>query len=131
MNRLLETNLEEDREIDVLVRPLVSLMNDLPGITTTASCSGHDGEDGYVMFKAASQENLISLAELLPPLGVRGGYRENRPWSAHIAIRLGCIADEWQYTLTFGGTPSWAQRECLEEIERTLKDAVRPLPAKQ
>lgn len=111
--------------IDALVRPTVELFNLVPGITTTASCSGHaPGDEAYVAFVAASQEALFNLLVGLPRLGLRGGYLENRPWSASLA--LGCAAHDGRviYRLSVSGTPFWAQRECLEEVESTLSAAI-------
>jgi hypothetical protein len=54
-------------EIDCEIRTLVRLLNEFPGIRTEFSCAGHaDDEEGYITFRAESQESVHAILRALP-----------------------------------------------------------------
>jgi len=109
-------------DIDAEIRPLVALLNKVPGITTLQSCAGHNlDEEAYVSFTADAPA-LARVLAAIPEGGIQGGYRENRPWVQHGIVTVHPHATHGVvYALRIWGIPLWAQREAIAAVERRLR----------
>jgi hypothetical protein len=109
-------------EIDVEVRRLVRLLNQMPGIQTTGSCAGHSlGDEAEIDFVADSQEAVATLLAALPFVGWRGGIRNNFPHTTAVYLNVFPGRNYRPlYKLRIGGSPFYAQRQLLGGIEAAL-----------
>lgn len=132
-------------DINAEIRPLVRLMNRMPGISTLSSCPGHGtGDSAYVAFVAESQQELYALLNALPRTGSRGLLTENRFEHRELwvtaAIQQGPlmpsrglvyeVGDRPLYSLKIGGYPMYAQRRMLAEAEDALRAYLDPSPSR-
>ncbi len=117
-------------DIDPEIRPLVRLLNDIPGISTRWSCAGHDRPcEGYVSFEAASQDALAAMAAALPRMGFRGTLTNNHLEASSIDLIVEVDANRrLRYSLRISGDPPYAQRRALDEVERALSAVGIPQP---
>lgn len=115
-------------EIDAEIRPLIVLMNRLPGIRTEYSCIGHDeGDEGYISFRADCQEALERLLKCLP-VGPQFScncqpFQENVRWNASNVI-VDVYEGQARYRLSLRGSPLFMQRQLVASIEKALRESV-------
>ena len=122
-------------KIDEGIRELILVLNQLPGIKTLQSCSGHSSDmwaytEGYVAFTAETQDNLINLLKRLP------FERDNITFSGneYYKRRLDCSCNYSQnmrpnqivYNLAFGGQPVFNQRLLIVELTQVMKNSHLP-----
>ncbi len=107
-------------DIDVEVRRLVQLINQIPGIKTVESCAGHEPHNQAVIgFAASNQAALCRLLDAMPFLGV-----ESSIWGEVPILRSICLTVEkarnkcLHHKLRITGFPIFAQRQLVMEIER-------------
>lgn len=114
-------------EIDININALVHCMNNLRGIKTLFSCSGHKlGEQGYITFKAVSQQSLLNFISLLPQQWKRCGWIEDKPFSVHLWVSVELMPKYGMvYSLRFSGNPFYLQMELIREIEHSLSQSVK------
>ncbi len=125
-----ETNNEIPYEkIDFEIRNLVRLVNCFEGITTNGSCAGHsEGEEAEITFYSQSQESVFNLIRALPFWGVKGGFVNNRAQTQIIWMDVTPVENnKLVYCLRIGGSPLYAQRALLCEIENSLSKKVTHL----
>lgn len=117
-------------EIDIEVRRLVWLMNQLPGIVTLWSCAGHaEDEPSYVTFTAETQEALGEVLCVLPFQNAQMAVVGNRMHYTTLTVAARIDLDgHLVYDLHVGGTPKYVQRQLLGELERALADYLSPTP---
>lgn len=116
-------------EIDIEIRALVELLNRLPGIETTDSCAGHsETDEAYIAFFAASQESLTGLLSLMPFWDWRAGFVANRPYWQSLWVSVTMQSGRPWYNLKIGGSPKYAQRRALGEVEAALMRALNSGP---
>lgn len=110
-------------QIDVAIRPLIALVNELPGIKTISSCAGHQkGEECRVVLTATTMENLARLISLLPTLGAHWWLDAGVPVLSAVWITVEGRSNgrEVQFCLHLTGRPDWARRDLIDQIERAL-----------
>lgn len=114
-------------QIDPLVRELVRILNDEWEIETTWSCSGHvPEEEAYVSFRAPCEEKLREFLRALPFYGWSAGFVGGRPMAKAVWTMVAIDGEgNLRYDLRMSGTPEYARKELIGEIEAALR---RPSP---
>lgn len=118
-------------EIDIEIRYLVWLINQFPGITTTASCVGHDtfpNRGAGITFSVDTQEHLAAFVSALPDLAWRAGFVANQAQWHTLWIDLAMFQDGLNYSLNIDGYPQYVQRTLVGTVEKALKKALGILP---
>lgn len=122
--------LVDTSEIDVEIRELVCLINEIPGVRTVASCAGHNDDiwgyvEGYISFTTDNQSSLESLLSSLPRdsnFTSAGNVFEETRRLFYCSCWYDRDIDPQQviYRLTFGGRPVFYQRQLIDELVRGL-----------
>lgn len=112
-------------EIDLEIRRVVWLLNELPGITTLQSCAGHaESDEAYVTFAAGDQDALSRVLDAMPFLDYQSVLTDRRiEWQCiTLSVRLD---DERRlvYDLRIKGSPLYVQRRALYAVEVGLLTA--------
>jgi hypothetical protein len=111
-------------EIDVEIRRLVYLLNQLPGIRTVASCAGHEpGAAIVVSLSVKCPCGIHELARRLPFIGVRGVLIHDQPESASILLMMSTISGGLAYELRINGYPDHMRWRTLGQVEKSLLEA--------
>ena len=112
--------------VDIEIRRLVWLMNQLPGIRTISSCSGHawPSPEAGIVFSCGTQDDLSALIAALPPLGWHGGFIANQSqWDA-LTITVSSFEQTVSYSLQIDGYPQHVQRALISKVEKALETAI-------
>jgi len=117
-------------QIDQEIKELIYTLNELEGIQTLQSCSGHSSDiwsyvEGYVAFIAETQDDLRNLLVRLPFERSQINVTQN----AYLVQRLNCSCGYDQtmcpnqivYNLAFGGQPIFYQRKLIVDLTHALK----------
>lgn len=112
-------------DIDAEIRPLIELMNKIPGLTTLFSCIGHEeDEEGYVLFEVESQAALKSLMSCLEQKGKASVCftegMENFRWNRAL-VSVNLYDERIRYRLSLRGSPLFMQRQLIGDIEKRLR----------
>ena len=117
--------------IDCEIRPLVTLLNRVPGVTTLFSCAGHsEGEESYVTFRVRSRRALAAVLNALPCESWNAVLVGNRLHWKSVQVTARTADGDLHYDLRIAGSPLYEQRAALGELERRLTTALsgRPRP---
>lgn len=115
------------QDIDCEIRPLVALLNQVPGVRTTSSCAGHSAPsaEAGIVFLVENQDVLHRLLSMLKPvLGWRGAFESNHPWWHSLWIRADLHEEAVVYSLKIDGYPLHAQRSLIGLTEAAISSGL-------
>lgn len=107
-------------DVDIEIRGLVAALNNVPGVRTLSSCSGHGKDESQITFTAADQPSLGRLIGRLPFVGCKGRFADGHATVGAVNILVVRRGRGIAYELRVGGHPEYVRREILHTIEQSM-----------
>lgn len=100
-------------KLDKQVVPVVELLNQLPGIKTFASCSGHGYDDCYIAFTCTNFESLAKVVKAVYSLRYEAGDTFDAKKHLWMVNFLPCQnrGDGLALSIDYQGEPSTKRRK--------------------